>query len=55
MSYWCRGATCGMCKVAVTAGAVRQDAALILTDEEKASGLALLCVAHPCSNLVVEA
>ena len=55
MSYWCKGATCGMCRATVASGTVRQEAALILTPEERAAGDALLCVARPASDLVVQA
>jgi len=55
LSYWCRGATCGMCRATIVEGSVRQEAALILGDDERAAGVALLCVARPLSDLVVEA
>ena len=56
MPYSCKAGTCRTCRGKVVEG--RVDFGLVhpsyLTDEHKAQGLALLCSAHPLSDLVIE-
>ena len=54
--YGCRNGACGTCKGKILEGAVDYGAHQpgTLTDEEKAQGLALFCVARPRSALTIE-
>jgi CDP-4-dehydro-6-deoxyglucose reductase len=54
--YSCRNGVCGVCKGKVVEGKVDHGnaQAFALSDEEKASGMALFCCAKPLSDLVVE-
>lgn len=56
LPYGCRNGACGSCKGRVVAGEVDygsyQDSAL--SDEERAAGYALFCVARPQSELMIE-
>ncbi|MFD1647828.1 2Fe-2S iron-sulfur cluster-binding protein [Haloarchaeobius litoreus] len=52
LQYQCRMGHCGMC-VARAEGEVRQEDAMMLTEDEKAEGYCLTCVARPLSDLDV--
>ncbi|MFO7188358.1 MAG: CDP-6-deoxy-delta-3,4-glucoseen reductase [Pseudomonadota bacterium] len=56
LPYGCRNGACGSCKGKILAGEVEygtyQNSAL--SDEERAAGFALFCVARPRSDLVIE-
>jgi CDP-4-dehydro-6-deoxyglucose reductase len=54
--YGCRNGACGTCKSRILSGEVDYGVhqASTLTDSEKKQGLALLCVARPKTDLVVE-
>ena len=53
--YGCRDGACGACKAQVLSGSVEPGKASdgALSDEERAQGYALLCQAHPKSDLVL--
>ncbi len=57
LPYGCKDGACGSCKSKVVSGQVEQGphAPAALRPEEKAAGLALLCCARACSDLVIEA
>ena len=57
LAYGCRNGACGSCKGRVVAGSVDygKHAPSILTDDEKARGMALFCCARPLSEVTVEA
>jgi len=54
--YGCRNGACGTCKGRILTGRVDYGPyqASTLTDDEKASGLALFCCARPLSDLEIE-
>jgi CDP-4-dehydro-6-deoxyglucose reductase len=54
--YGCRNGACGTCKGKILAGEVDYGAhqATTLTEQEKAKGFALFCVAKPKTDLVIE-
>lgn len=56
LPYSCREGACGTCKGTVLQGAVDYEKSedSILSDEEKAAGMALLCCAKPKSDLIIE-
>ena len=56
LPYGCRNGACGACKGKVLEGRVDHDGALanVLSDSDKAAGLALFCCAKPRSDLVLE-
>jgi 2Fe-2S type ferredoxin len=49
----CLEGNCTTCTGRLLQGALEQERALALRDEEKARGFVLLCVAHPRSDCVV--
>lgn len=49
----CLEGSCTTCTGRIVEGAVEQDRALALREEEKARGFVLLCVARPRSDCVV--
>ena len=55
--YSCKSGSCGSCKARVISGSVGygEYKGSILTDAEKAQGMALLCQAHALEDLVVDA
>ena len=55
--YSCRSGSCGSCKARILSGSIDygEYTGNILTDAERARGVALLCQAHPLEDLVVEA
>ncbi len=57
LAYGCRNGACGSCKGRVVAGSVDygKHAPSILTDDEKARGMALFCCAKPLSEVTIEA
>ena len=56
LPYSCRNGACGVCKGKVVSGSVDHGKAqaFALSEEEKASGMALFCCAKPLSDLVIE-
>jgi CDP-4-dehydro-6-deoxyglucose reductase len=54
--YGCRNGACGTCKGRILQGEVEFGAhqPSTLTDDEKRRGLALVCVAKPTTDLVIE-
>ena len=54
--YGCRNGACGTCKGKVLAGEVDygEHQASTLTDDEKAQGYALFCVAKPLTDVTIE-
>jgi len=56
LPYSCRNGACGVCKGKVLQGSVDHGKAqaFMLSEEEKAAGLALFCCAKPLSDLVIE-
>ncbi len=56
LPYSCRNGACGVCKGKVLQGSVDhgKSQAFMLSEEEKAAGLALFCCAKPLSDLVIE-
>lgn len=56
LPYSCRNGACGVCKGKVLSGAVDHGKAqaFVLSEEEKAAGMALFCCATPLSDLVIE-
>ncbi len=57
LPYGCRGGTCGSCKAKVVEGVVDYGGASpqALTEQEAAVGMALLCLARPRSDVMIEA
>lgn len=57
LPYGCRNGTCGACLGKVVEGRVEYPGAVPpgISDGERAEGKALLCQAHPLSDLVIEA
>ena len=55
--YSCRIGSCGSCKARIVSGSIDygEYGGNILTEAEKAQGVALLCQAHPLEDLVVDA
>lgn len=55
--YSCRSGSCGSCKARILSGSIDYGAYAgnILTDTDRARGMALLCQAHPLQDLVIEA
>ena len=56
LPYSCRNGACGVCKGKVLHGSVDHGKAqpFMLSEEEKAAGLALFCCAKPLSDLTIE-
>ena len=56
LPYGCRNGACGSCKGKIVEGQVDygRHSPSTLTDEEKARGLALFCVAKPLTDLTIE-
>jgi CDP-4-dehydro-6-deoxyglucose reductase len=56
LPYSCRNGACGVCKGKVLQGSVDhgKSQSFMLSEEEKAAGLALFCCAKPLSDLVIE-
>jgi CDP-4-dehydro-6-deoxyglucose reductase len=56
LPYSCRNGACGVCKGKILEGTVDYGKSLLfmLTDEEKANGMALFCCSKPLSDLVIE-
>jgi CDP-4-dehydro-6-deoxyglucose reductase len=56
LPYSCREGACGTCKSTLLQGTVDYEKSedSILSDEEKAAGIALLCCARPKSDLIIE-
>jgi len=56
LPFGCRDGACGSCKASILSGRIEQGvhAAPALSADEHARGLALLCCARACSDLVIE-
>jgi len=56
LPYSCRNGACGVCKGKVLQGSVDHGKAqaFVLSEEEKAAGMALFCCAKPLSDLTIE-
>ncbi len=55
LDYGCRAGVCGRCKVRVVEGEVTVDCDLVLTPEQKDSGLVLSCQSHPAGTVLIDA
>lgn len=55
--YSCRSGSCGSCKARILSGRIdyREYEGNILSEAERAQGVALLCQAHPLADLIVDA
>jgi NAD(P)H-flavin reductase/ferredoxin len=53
LAYSCRKGVCGTCKCKLSSGEVRSFSGDTLTDQERKSGLVLLCQTRPRSDLVI--
>ena len=56
LPYGCRGGSCGACKGRVVGGSIERgiEDRFAMTDEQRADGFVLLCMAHPHSDAVIE-
>ena len=54
LKWGCRSGVCGACVSRLVSGEVDQGTQTALDDERVASGLTVLCVATPRSDLVIE-
>jgi ferredoxin-NADP reductase len=55
IQFSCRVGTCGVCKVPMKSGEVKQAVKDSLTDEDQANGIILACQAKPQNDITVEA
>ena len=56
LPYGCRDGACGACKGRILEGKVRQNGVQkrVMSDAERADGLALFCCTHPQGNITIE-
>jgi ferredoxin len=54
MPYSCTVGGCGTCRVRVLQGDLAMDEPNCLSDQERAEGYVLACIARPASSCVVE-
>lgn len=54
LDFSCTMGGCGACKARLASGEVALDEPNCLTDEERAAGMILTCVAHPLTDVTIE-
>lgn len=54
LEWGCRSGVCGACVSLLVSGTVDQESQMALDDERVAAGYTVLCVATPCSDVVIK-